>query len=207
MILFKGILIGLLLAVPVGPVGVLCIERTLLKGKLSGIFSGLGAATADGLYAAVGAFGITMISSFLAAHETPIRLVGGLIILFLGLQSLFSKEKPHPKKHESALEKGGDYFSTLLLTLTNPSTIITFGIVFTLTGFDPNTATNLLAPSLIVAGVTIGSMLWWIILSNGVVFLSKKIPNFSLDIVKKIGGILIVVFALIILAGLRHGGI
>jgi len=203
MIFFKGILVGLLMAVPVGPVGILCIERALLKGRRSGFLSGLGAATADGLYAAVGAFGLTIISSFITQHDLIIRLVGGAFILYLGLNSLFGKEHVKMPRHNIIFEKGNDYVSTFLLTLTNPSTIVTFGIVFTLTGFDPNAVANLLVPTLLVIGVAAGSALWWFALSYGVTYIAPKIPSFSLDLVKKLAGILIIIFALIILSGLR----
>ncbi len=206
MIFFKGILVGLLMAVPVGPVGVLCIERALLKGRVSGFLSGLGAATADALYAAVGAFGLTIISSFITEHDLFIRLIGGGLILYLGLSSLFGHKKTKLPRQNQIFEKGSDYVSTFLLTLTNPSTIVTFGVVFTLTGFDPNLVSNLLTPSVLVIGVGVGSALWWWILSYGVVFLASKMPSFSLEMVKKIAGILIIIFALVILSGMKFHG-
>ena len=205
MIFFKGVLIGLLMAAPVGPVGILCIERTLTKSKHSGFISGLGAATADGLYAAVAAFGISVISDFISAHDIAVRLIGGLIILWVGIRSLINGKAAKPSPVTKKFGHAGDYASTFLFTLTNPTTIFSFGVVFALTGFRAAEVTGLLLPTLLVAGVALGSLLWWLILTNGVAYLSGRMQSFSLDVVKKIAGLLIIIFALIILSGLRHG--
>src|SRR3989344_5776045 len=127
--LMKGLIIGFSIAAPVGPIGVLCIQRTIAYGKISGLFTGLGAATADGLYGAVAAFGLTIISNFLVGQQFWFRLIGGAFLLYLGIKTFMSKpeEKTATENHKGLLS---DYFSTIFLTLTNPTTILSFVAVF-----------------------------------------------------------------------------
>jgi threonine/homoserine/homoserine lactone efflux protein len=197
-IFLRGLVLGLLIAAPVGPIGVLCIKRTLTHGRLSGFFSGLGAATADAFYGAVAAFGLTVISGFLLKHHYGLQLTGGLFLLYIGIRSFKSKPKDTTfQKSSSSLIS--DYFSTLFLTITNPMTIISFGALFLGIGFmnqDYKLATTL------VTGVFVGSVLWWFILSSSICWLKTKVKNFSLSIINRISGIVIVCFALIILASL-----
>jgi threonine/homoserine/homoserine lactone efflux protein len=202
-IFFKGILVGLLMAVPVGPVGVLCIERTLHKGRHAGWITGLGAATADGFYAAVAAFGISFISDFVATHDLIFRLVGGLLIIWLGMTSLLGAKPTKVPAWEKKFEKTSSYFSSLLFTLTNPTTIFSFGIVFALTGFQASQTHTLLEPSLLVIGVALGSALWFLTLSHGAHYLARRVKNFSIGIVKRVAGIIILIFGLVILSGLK----
>jgi threonine/homoserine/homoserine lactone efflux protein len=203
MIFFKGILVGLLMAVPVGPVGVLCIERTLHKGRHAGWITGLGAATADCFYAAVAAFGISFISDFVAVHDLMFRLIGGLLIIWLGMGSLLNAKPAQIPAWEKKFEKASNYFSAFLFTLTNPTTIFSFGIVFALTGFQASQTTTLLEPALLVIGVALGSALWFLTLSHGAHYLARRIKNFSINVVKRIAGIIILIFGLIILSGLK----
>ncbi len=126
--LFKGLVIGFSIAAPVGPISVLCIRRTLAKGRLSGIVSGLGAATADAVYGCVAVLGLTFISNGLINQQVWLRLIGGLFLCYLGIKTFFAK----PAKR-TALAGGnslaGAYTSTFFLTLTNPMTILFFAAV------------------------------------------------------------------------------
>ena len=132
-IILKGILIGVTIAAPVGPIGILCIRRTLAEGRLAGFISGLGAATADAMYGAIAAFGLTFISVFLINQSFWLRLGGGLFLIYLGIKSFLSVPSqgadlnPKSSRNESVLNY---YGSTLFLTLTNPITIISFAAIF-----------------------------------------------------------------------------
>ncbi len=128
----RGLLLGLLIAAPVGPIGVLCIRRTLASGALVGTLSGLGAATADALYGAVAAFGLTAVSRALVAGQTWMALVGGAFLLWLGVQTLLGAGKPREEARPALQGEGlaSAFASTLALTLTNPMTILSFGAVF-----------------------------------------------------------------------------
>jgi threonine/homoserine/homoserine lactone efflux protein len=127
--LFQGILIGLSIAAPVGPIGVLCIRRTLSEGRGTGFVSGLGAATADAIYGCVAGFGLTFISDILVSQQTWFRLVGGLFLCYLGIRNFLARPV------ERAASVGGQglagaYASTFILTLTNPMTILSFAAIF-----------------------------------------------------------------------------
>ncbi|MFI4988684.1 MAG: LysE family translocator [Alphaproteobacteria bacterium] len=166
LLLVKGLLVGLSIAAPVGPIGVLCIKRSLGHGMAAGLATGLGAATADAFYGAVAGFGLAAIAGFIAAEQTPLRLTGGLVLLWLGAASF--RERPPA---ERTLKEGRslivDYATTVLLTLANPATIISFAAVFASIGLAETAGSYAKAASF-VAAVFTGSALWWLVLSAGV---------------------------------------
>lgn len=197
----RGLIIGLSIAAPVGPIGVLCIRRTLTEGRISGLISGLGAATADALYGSIAAFGLTFISNILITQQGWIRLIGGVFLCFLGLKTFLSppaRQAGHVKGHGLV----GAYVSTFFLTLTNPMTILSFAAIFAGLGVGSETA-NYLFAGILVLGVFIGSALWWLILSNGVSLMGKKIESRRLRWVNRISGIIITVFGILALLSLR----
>ncbi len=196
----KGIIIGFSIAAPVGPIGVLCIRRTLAEGRLAGLVSGLGAATADLLYGCVAAFGLTFISQFLIDQEMWLRLIGGLFLLYLGIKTFLAKDDGE----EIEQKKGsllGAYFSTFILTLTNPLTILSFAAIFAGLGIV-NTGGDYLSALILVAGVFSGSTAWWFLLSAGASFFQKKIDAQGLAWINRISGSIIVVFGLVAIGGL-----
>ncbi len=165
----RGLVIGFSIAAPVGPIGVLCIRRTLAEGQLYGLVSGLGAATADALYGCVAAFGLTFVSGFLIGHKLWLSLIGGLFLLYLGIKTLLSTPAENAARAEG---KGlfGAYASTFLLTVTNPMTILSFVAIFAALGLG--NATGSYASALIlVLGVflRLGSMVAAIIRWRGVI--------------------------------------
>ena len=190
----KGIAIGFAMAVPVGPIGILCIRKTLTEGKLHGMVIGLGAATADLFYASVAAFGLTYISDILISQRFWIRLVGGALLIFLGIR-IFRAVPKDPKisiKNSSLLRS---FLTTVFLTLTNPLTIFAFLAVFAALGLDSEL--KFFSAAVLVAGVLIGSCLWFFILSSGTLLFKNKLDLAGLKWVNKIAGILIIISALI----------
>jgi threonine/homoserine/homoserine lactone efflux protein len=161
---FKGSVLGFLIAAPVGPIGVLCIRRSVAHGRTIGLLSGLGAATADALYGCVAAFGLTAVSDFLVGHRFWVRLIGGTFLAALGVKTLLSKPSRQPAADASRGWMAA-YASTLFLTLTNPMTILSFAAVFAGLGVGTSSGEYLSATAL-VAGVFAGSALWWLILST-----------------------------------------
>ena len=158
-------IIGFSIAAPVGPIGVLCIRRSLADGPRTGFAAGLGAATADAAYGAVAGFGLTAISGFLMQQQVWLRLFGGAFLCYLGIRTFLSK----PAEQAANSQNGGlltTYFSTFLLTITNPATILSFVAVFA--GFGLGASPDFRAAGLLVLGVFVGSALWWLILSGGV---------------------------------------
>lgn len=155
----KGLIVGFCLAAPVGPIALLCVQRTMSHGKLAGFVSGLGAAVADALYGTIAAFGVTVISAYLMDHRLVFQKLGGGILLVLGVRLLLIKP---PKPEESDPDRGlsADFFSTLVLTLTNPMTFIAFVAIFATLGIGAVRGHSMLTAEL-VAGVLVGSGAWF----------------------------------------------
>jgi len=191
-LLVKGLIIGFSIAAPVGPIGVLCIRRTLAEGRISGFVSGMGAATADALYGCIAGFGVTVVSNGLIGHQGWLRLVGGLFLLVLGVKTFLSK----PAEAASGTTgKGlaGAYASTLFLTLTNPITILAFAGIFAGLGLG-NTGANYYAGMLLVLGVFLGSAVWWLFLSTGVGLFRTWFNGPRLRWVNRFSGLIIAAF-------------
>jgi threonine/homoserine/homoserine lactone efflux protein len=199
-VLLKGVLVGFSIAAPVGPIGLLCIQRTITYGPKSGLATGLGAATADGLYGSVAGFGLTAISSFLVGQQFWLRLVGGAFLFYLGTRTFLSRpaEKAAASNHTNLLS---DYSSTVFLTVTNPLTILSFAAVFAGIGLANPSGGNF-SPVLLVAGVLLGSTLWWSILSAGVSLLRFNFKSESLVVVNRISGAILVGFAIFAFASI-----
>ena len=190
--LFRGLLIGFSIAAPVGPIGVLCIRRTLTDGRLAGLSCGLGAATADAVYGCVAAFGLTSVSSFLVDQQPWLRPVGGGFLIYLGLKTFLERpaEREATPANGSSVGLAGAYSSTFFLTITNPSTILSFAAIFAGLGLGETGEGYALATALVV-GVFSGSALWWFILSGGVSLFRPKLDTGALRWVNRISGTII----------------
>jgi len=195
-ILLKGLMIGFSIAATVGPIAVLCIRRTLVEGRSSGLVSGLGAASADAIYGAIAGFGLTLISNFLVDQQTWLRLIGGLFLIYLGLKTFLKKPKDLVLSDQRA-KLIDTYGSTLFLTLTNPMTIISFVAIFAGLGLASE-GSNYLSASMLVLGVFFGSALWYILLSYGVGIFREKFTLAGLKWVNRISGVIIASFGLYI---------
>ncbi len=198
---FRGLVIGFSIAAPVGPIGVLCIRRTLTDGQVSGLVSGLGAATADGLYGCVAGFGLTFVSSFLIDQRGLFRLIGGIFLLYLGVRAFLARP-PEPVSSKS--EKGfvGAYVSTLFLTLTNPMTVLSFAGIFAGLGIAEGNR-DYLSAGILVVGVFLGSAFWWLILSSGIGFFRRRFDLKILQWVNRISGLILGTFGIVSLLSLK----
>lgn len=165
----KGLIIGFAIAAPVGPIGVLCIQRSLHDGFKIGFVTGIGAAIADGVYGLIAGFGLTAISSFLVTQQYWIRLIGGLFLLYLGVKPFMAPpgNKSSGKNDRSPWHA---FITTFFLTLTNPATILSFVAVFAGLGLVAE-STNYLDALSLVSGITLGSACWWLLLSGGVAYI------------------------------------
>ncbi|MFZ7103489.1 MAG: LysE family translocator [Peptococcaceae bacterium] len=189
----KGFIIGLSIAAPVGPVGVLAIRRTLAAGRLCGFVTGMGAAVTDFIYAFIGGFGLTIISNFLIVNQSLIRLVGGFFIIYLGCKIFISDPA---EKAAAVMGKGlgGTFLSSFIIAITNPIAIIYYIAVFA--GLGGSDMISYSAASLLVAGVFTGSALWWLILSQGVGLLKNKVTVRGIRLVNRISGMIIAGFGI-----------
>jgi threonine/homoserine/homoserine lactone efflux protein len=190
----RGLAVGLIIAAPVGPVNVLCIQRTIQKGWKSGVLSGFGSAVADTLYGAIAAFGITLVIQFLIREEFWIRTIGGILLMGIGI--VYYCKPPR------SLEAGGesssahsDFISTLLLTLTNPTTVLSFLAVLATLGLGRQRP--LWETSFLVGGIFCGSMAWWIVLASGVNLLRSRINDRGMRWMNRVAGIAIGGFGLV----------
>ncbi|MHC4221378.1 MAG: LysE family translocator [Planctomycetota bacterium] len=196
----RGLIIGFMIAAPVGPIGVLCIQRTLTKGKLCGLISGLGAATADTIYGTIAALGMTFISTFLLEHQVALRLVGALFLCGLGVRTILLKaaKKPAPI---TGMGLAANYITIFFLTLMNPMTVLAFVAIFAglgITGSD-----NGFAGGILIVGVFIGSCIWWILLCSIAGLFRKRINQDNLVWLNRISGILIIAFGVLLLFNLK----
>jgi len=184
--------------------GVLCIQRTLGRGSRAGLATGLGIATADGMYAAIAAFGLSALSSALVAWQTPLRLVGGAVLVYLGVRAMFTPAKTVACASADPLDGRGVatlYTSAVGLTLTNPMTIMAFGAVFASAGLaaQPGAGTAAVA----TAGVVSGSLAWWIALVTLSSLARARVSDGVLAGVSRVSGALVAVFGVVaIVAGL-----
>jgi len=192
--LLRGLAIGFSIAAPVGPIGVLCIRRTLADGWSAGLVSGLGAASADAIYGCIAGFGLAFISNFLVSQQIWLRLIGGGFLCYLGLKTLLAKpaEQAPVDKRNGLL---GAYGSTFILTLTNPMTIISFAAIFAGLGLA-NTRGNYVSAAVLVLGVFTGSALWWLILSSGVGIFRARFNLHGMQWVNRISGVIIIGFGM-----------
>ena len=192
--LLKGLVVGFLASVPLGPVGVLCIQRTINKGKLSGMFSGMGSATVDAFFALVAALGLTYIINFIEEQQFYIQLIGGVVLIIVGARIFYANPIKQIRRHRRRKNKIiEDYFSVLLLTLSNPVAIFLFVAAFAGIGIVSSSDSKL-DSFFIVAGVFLGAMLWWLTLTFFVDLFRKRFRLKQLWWINKIAGIIVVVF-------------
>jgi threonine/homoserine/homoserine lactone efflux protein len=193
-LLLRGIVLGLSIAAPVGPIGVLCIRRTLSEGRALGFASGLGAATADALYGCLAAFGLTFVSTFLISNVFWLRLIGGLFLCYLGLRTIVARPTAPAAASSGARRTaglGGAYATTLALTLTNPMTVLSFVAIFAGLGLS---AGSYSAAGMLVLGVFLGSALWWLLLSGGVSLLRRHLSVSGLRWINRLSGLVVLSF-------------
>lgn len=195
----SGMIIGFSIAAPVGPIGVLCIRRTLADGRLHGLASGLGAASADAIYGSIAGFGLTAISGFLVAQGDWLRLIGGVFLVYLGARTFLTRPAERPT---GAAGRGlaSAYASTFALTLTNPVTILSFAAIFAGLGLAEREADYGAAVAL-VAGVFSGSAAWWLLLSGGVSLFRRAFTPSRMRWINRLSGAVLTGFGVLALAG------
>ena len=198
---FNGIIIGLILAAPVGPIGILCINRSLSRGFRSGFISGLGAASADAVYGAIAAFGLPLITDYLTNSISYIKFLGALLLLYIGMKTL--NEIPNNKNQIVSMNRTlAEYLSTLSLTITNPATIFTFIAIYSSFGFtDSKSLTDSI---MLVLGIFMGSSIWWALLSYIASRVRNSVETIHFIWINRISGLLIISFAVVVLIKLVY---
>ena len=196
----RGLLIGISIAAPVGPIGVLCIRRTLAEGRLSGLVSGLGAASADAIYGIIAGFGLAFISGFLVAQQIWLSLFGGIFLCYLGIRTFISR----PSEDADQTQSHGllrNYLSIFFLTLTNPMTILSFVAIFAGLGLADSSG-DYGSAIILVLGVFSGSALWWLILSFGVSLFRERVTYQWMLWINRASGVIVFGFGIVALASI-----
>ena len=189
----KGVVIGFSIAAPVGPIGLLCIRRSLAEGHGAGLATGLGAATADAAYGSIAGFGLTAVSSFLVGQRALLGLVGGVALCYLGIRTFIAR--PISETHTARTGSlGSAYFSTFFLTLANPMTILSFVAVFA--GLGLGGTPEYVNAALLVSGVFAGSALWWLLLSSGSALFRSQLNSDRMRIVNILSGTILLAFGI-----------
>lgn len=189
--IIKGILIGISVAAPIGPISLLVIRRTIENGRNAGIVTGMGAATGDAFYGVVAAFGLTFISSALIENEQIIRTAGSIFLIYLGIKFLMQKGGKQIQSNEIT-SRNGLFWGTFALTISNPATILTFVGLFGSIGLID----TFYDASLLVAGVFSGSALWCIFLCNVINHFGTKNPGSLIRVAKKVSAWMIIGFGI-----------
>lgn len=201
-LLIKGIIIGLLASIPLGPIGVICIQRTINKGQLSGFLSGMGAASADTFFAAIAGFSLTFIISYIEERHIIFQAVGGVVVLLLGIKIFYTNPirqlRRHKKRKNNLLE---DYLSILAVTITNPLAIFLFIALFASFRVVTGNANPLLS-LVTTGGVFLGAAVWWYILTSLVNAYRRKFRLKQLWWINKVSGAAIFFLGVIALIGL-----
>jgi len=195
--ILDGIIIGFSASVPLGPIGVLCIQRTLNKGRLAGFFSGLGAAFSDTIYAVIAGFSLSFIVSFIEKQILYIQIFGALVLIFLGGKIFYSNPAKQLRKQKRG--KGNllqDFISTFFITISNPLAIFLFLAFFASFGVVKK-GESYFNHLLLISGVMAGATLWWFILTSIVNLFRSKINLRRLWWLNKIAGASIVVLVII----------
>ncbi|KAA3664199.1 MAG: LysE family translocator [Chloroflexi bacterium] len=195
----RGILIGFAIAAPVGPIGLLCIQRTLAKGWRVGFLSGLGAASADAVYGMIAGLGLTAVSSFLVNQQSWLGLIGGLFLCYLGIKTLLAKGETAVASTQNDQQGiAAAYLSIFALTLTNPITILSFIAIFAGMGLGAEEM-GVKTAVFFILGVFTGSAIWWLILSSGASLLRQRLQPAHFHWINRLSGIIILSFGLVAL--------
>ncbi len=202
---FKGMLIGFAIAAPVGPIGLLCLQRTLTRGRWAGLLSGVGAASADAVYGCIAGFGLASLAHLLLAWRMELQVIGGLFLLYLAWRTW----RTPPAGEQACVRPNrvgllGDYLSTLALTLANPVTVLAFLAIFAGLGLAAE-GRDFAAAGWLVLGVFAGSLLWWLLLVGGVGLLRGRLTPAALGGINRVSGALVAGFGLWALASAVWG--
>ena len=207
-LIVSGMVIGLIVAVPIGPVNLICIRRTLAFGPSNGFMSGLGAAAGDGIFAIVTGFGLTAVSQLIEGFSIPLELAGGALLIFFGWRTFFTD--PHLRDADKLVSRqngrsslAGAMASTFALTITNPATLLAFaGLIAGFGGLAGARKPSFASAAFLVAGVIAGSTSWWLVLTTTVGLLHARIDDYVMHVINRISGFLIAGFGVAVLTHL-----
>ncbi len=199
-VFIKGIIVGLGASIPLGPVGVLCIQKTLSKGRLSGFLTGIGASISDTFYAALSMLGLFLIDDFLTKHKATVLILGGIVIALIGIKVYRSNPVRQIRQKNKSSRGLKDMLESLAITITNPGSIfLIFAMIaavrLDISAFPPDEAPTIVR--IVLISIFLGTVLWWFSLSTLVNIFRKKFRLRQLIVINKIAGILIIVLGVV----------
>ena len=199
-VFLKGLIIGIGASIPLGPIGVLCIQKTLSKGRLAGFLTGLGASISDTFYSAISLLGLFLVDTFVDNHKALVMLVGGIVIALIGVKVYFTNPVRQIKQKKKPSRGIADMFESLAMTITNPGSIFLILAMFAavrldMSAYSPEESRH--AIRLVLVGIFLGSALWWYLLSTLINVFRKKFRIKQLIIINKISGIVILALGVI----------
>ncbi len=206
--LWRGIIIGIAVAAPIGPVNLICIHRTISRGRINALMAGQGAAVGDSVFAIIAAFGLTAIAGFVTNWQVPIQIVGGIILVGMGIQTLLSDPtKAVAEQDDTTLDLVKAIISTFTLTITNPATLFGFAAIFAgvggiVSGDTGEKSADYGYAAILVVGVWMGSTLWWVFITNLAALLRDRAEQGWLTVVQRVSGLIILGFGLVVFARL-----
>lgn len=207
-LVLNGVLIGIVVAAPIGPVNLICIRRTLAYGRLNGFLSGLGAAVGDAVFAIVAAFGLTAAASMLVSVGDWLQAFGGIFLIALGVHTYLSRPTDSETVATNTSSKlAAAVLATFLLTITNPATMLGFIAIFGGVGGLVTTEPSLLTAALLVVAVFVGSALWWLGVTMTVGLLRHRMTAQTLILINRVSGVLIVSFGLFVIGRLIYNSL
>ena len=211
-LIVTGVLFGFFAALPIGPVNLICIRRTLQFGSFHGFVSGLGAALGDGLFACITGFGFTALVQLIVGYSSLLQLIGGLLLLFFGVRTFYTPPPPSFDERLAMAESGVSangkgppargMASTFVLAITNPVTLFGFTAFFATLGGFAGGNPSFLAASFVVLGVFAGSSLWWLTLTTVVGLLHARISDHTVRMINEISGAVVALFGVVVLGHL-----
>jgi threonine/homoserine/homoserine lactone efflux protein len=210
LLVLSGVAMGLIAAVPIGPVNLICVRRSFAFGPLNGFVSGLGAALGDGVFAAITGLGLTWIAQLIEGYATIIELIGGAMLVFFGYRAFRSSYTPgiEDRNCDTAKVDGGGrtligaIASTFALTVTNPATLLAFTAMFAGLGGLAGGAGSYGDAAFVVAGVLAGSTGWWLVLTSLIGVFHARIESRVIRLISRISGAVVMIFGLVVLVHL-----
>jgi threonine/homoserine/homoserine lactone efflux protein len=195
--LVKGFIVGMGASIPLGPMGVLCIQKTLSKGRNSGFITGLGASISDTIFAAIAVMGLAYIQQFVNSYENSVLLVGGIIVLLIGFKVFITNPVKQIRLPKGSKKHLTDFFSAMAMTITNPGSIFLIIGMFAFVGLEINSESAHRTISATLGGVFLGTSFWWYILSTAINIFRNKFRLRQLLMINRVSGIIIMALGLI----------
>ena len=193
----KGFIVGMGASIPLGPLGVMCVQKTLSKGRISGFMTGLGASLTDTLFASFAILSLALIQEFVNNHEASVLFFGGLAVVAIGLKIFLTNPVKQIRNTKGGKRLFEDFLSSVIMTITNPGAVFLILGLFAFVGLNVDGSSAKMVITAALAGVFAGALAWWIILSTSINIFRNKFRLRQLLMINRIAGVVIMVLGLI----------